>query len=576
MITKLIIRNFKKLKQIEFELGNPVVLIGPNNSGKTSVLQALTLWDVGLRKWSEQQKGKQRTNSKRPGVAINRRDLLSIPTPSSKLMWHHNKVREIVQHNGKPDTSNVNIEIVVEGITNEKKWVSAFEFDFANPESIYCRPLRKNKDGSERYGIDIESFLNRVAYLQPMSGLASKEDKLTPGSIDVRVGEGKTADVLRNICYQLLYPDLSINGDNTLLIEERWENLKRIISNKFGVSINKPVFISETGSIEMSYTENNFEYDLSSGGRGFQQTLLLLAYLYSYPDRIILLDEPDAHLEVIRQREIYNLITDVAKGLNSQLIIASHSEIVMNQAAESDTVVAFYDDTCHNLNTSQEVSQFRKMLTQIGWDKYYLAKSRGHILYLEGATDNKMLKEFAKLLNHPVLDLLEKANIEYTSNNLPSDAESNFYALQAIIKDLKGIALFDRLNKIINAEQKLKILQWKKRELENYFAFPEVLLTFAKNDGENNLFEPKVSIMEDCIHEYTLPVALKDRSHIWWADTKLSDDYLTPIFESYYKKQNLPNLFPKGRYYELIKFLKKEEINTEISEMLDLITLTLS
>ncbi len=49
MLTKLIIRNFKRLASVEVELGQNVVLIGPNNSGKTSALQALTLWEVGLR-----------------------------------------------------------------------------------------------------------------------------------------------------------------------------------------------------------------------------------------------------------------------------------------------------------------------------------------------------------------------------------------------------------------------------------------------------------------------------------------------------------------------------------------------
>ena len=51
MLTKLTIRNFKRLGSVEVELGQNVVLIGPNNSGKTSALQALTLWDVGLRQW---------------------------------------------------------------------------------------------------------------------------------------------------------------------------------------------------------------------------------------------------------------------------------------------------------------------------------------------------------------------------------------------------------------------------------------------------------------------------------------------------------------------------------------------
>ena len=35
MLTKLIIRNFKRFDDVEIPLANPVVFIGPNNSGKT-------------------------------------------------------------------------------------------------------------------------------------------------------------------------------------------------------------------------------------------------------------------------------------------------------------------------------------------------------------------------------------------------------------------------------------------------------------------------------------------------------------------------------------------------------------
>ena len=43
MLTKLRIRNFKRFNEVEIELGSPVVFVGPNNSGKTSALQALAL-----------------------------------------------------------------------------------------------------------------------------------------------------------------------------------------------------------------------------------------------------------------------------------------------------------------------------------------------------------------------------------------------------------------------------------------------------------------------------------------------------------------------------------------------------
>ncbi|MCL6450344.1 MAG: ATP-binding protein [Acetobacteraceae bacterium] len=50
MLTRLRIRNFKRFSEADIELGKSVVLIGPNNCGKTTVLQALTLWDVGLKR----------------------------------------------------------------------------------------------------------------------------------------------------------------------------------------------------------------------------------------------------------------------------------------------------------------------------------------------------------------------------------------------------------------------------------------------------------------------------------------------------------------------------------------------
>jgi AAA ATPase domain len=80
MLTQIRIINFKKLDDVTFELGKSVVLIGPNNSGKTTALQALALWDIGLRRWNEkaERRGAKTSPSERPGVTINRRDLISI------------------------------------------------------------------------------------------------------------------------------------------------------------------------------------------------------------------------------------------------------------------------------------------------------------------------------------------------------------------------------------------------------------------------------------------------------------------------------------------------------------------
>jgi len=203
MLTKITIRNFKCFDEVVVDLASPVVFIGPNNSGKTTALQALALWEIGIKRWNMKRKGK--TNpEKRPGVTINRRDLVAVPVPSSKFLWRSLHVRDTSKVDGKQETQNIRMDIIVEGITNDSKWICGFEFDYANEESFYCRPLRLTaaKD-PDRMPVPEEAGNVNIAFLPPMSGLAANETRLDEGAVKVRVGEGRTAEVLRNLCFKI-------------------------------------------------------------------------------------------------------------------------------------------------------------------------------------------------------------------------------------------------------------------------------------------------------------------------------------------------------------------------------------
>jgi ABC-type Fe3+/spermidine/putrescine transport system ATPase subunit len=101
MLTKLFIRNFKCFGDVEVELADRVVFIGPNNSGKTTALQALALWDIGLRRWIEKRGKGKKTPEKRSGVTINRRDLIAVPVPDANLLWRDLHVRDVRRIGGK-------------------------------------------------------------------------------------------------------------------------------------------------------------------------------------------------------------------------------------------------------------------------------------------------------------------------------------------------------------------------------------------------------------------------------------------------------------------------------------------
>jgi hypothetical protein len=204
MLTRLRIKNFKRFPDADIELGPVAVFIGQNNSGKTTALQSLALWNFGLRKWNEEYEGKT-APAHRPGVVINQRDLVAIPVPTANLLWRNLHVRDVKKASGKPpQTQNIRIDIIVDGVHEGKNWNCGLEFDYANEESFYCRPLRL-ADGKqpERMVIPPEAAETLMAFLPPMSGLTDREFLKQPGEIGFLIGQGETAQVLRNLCHQL-------------------------------------------------------------------------------------------------------------------------------------------------------------------------------------------------------------------------------------------------------------------------------------------------------------------------------------------------------------------------------------
>ena len=190
MLTKITIRNFKRLASADIDLGQAVVFVGPNNSGKTTALQAFALWDVGLRKWAE--KRRESGAKERTGVTINRRDLLSIPIPNARLLWRDLRVRHVSRPGGKQKTTNVKFSIAVEGISRGEGWRFGLEFDFTNAESITCQATDW-PDSVEGRGRLLDAALaHRVVFLPPMSGLAAQEFRKEPGEISVLIGQGRT------------------------------------------------------------------------------------------------------------------------------------------------------------------------------------------------------------------------------------------------------------------------------------------------------------------------------------------------------------------------------------------------
>jgi len=564
MLTKITVRNFKRFREVEVELGNPVVLIGPNNSGKTTALQALALWETGLKRWNEKRKGKD-VPEKRPGVTINRRDLVSLPVPSANLLWRDLHVRDVQRLHGKQSTKNIRIDIIVEGVTEDREWKCGLEFDYANEESFYCRPLRRTNDRNpDRMPIPDEAGKVEVAFLPPMSGLAASETRLDPGAINVRVGEGRTAEVLRNLCYKVIEENRAA-----------WQEVVEHIRSLFGSELEEPEYIPERGEVRMAYRERGRRLDISCSGRGLHQTLLLLVYMYANPGAVLLLDEPDAHLEILRQRQVYQLLTDVASQNGNQIIAASHSEVLLNEAADRDTVVAFVGRP-HRID--DRGSQVLKALREIGFEHYYQAEQTGWVLYLEGSSDLAILRAFAEKLEHvEATRALERPFVHYVGRE-PGEVRKHFFGLREAVPNLLGVAIFDRLDRELPGDLGANGLVWKRREIESYFCYPETLEAYARATAEEEsaglLFttreeQRRVQAMHEAVKEVTDALETLGKGSPWDPNCKVSDDFLTPVFEKFFKKLRLPNLMAKKNFHELAALVPNDKIDPEIKTKLD-------
>lgn len=556
MITRIQIRNFRQIKHQDIQLGQAVVVIGPNNGGKSTLLQAISLFATAIKTWGAERLNKKSKAQKRTGVAISLDELLNIAITDFKELWTDLMVREgKTNGEGKPIAKNIRIEIIAEGFTDNQYWKTGFEFDFGRDSLIYAR-LTQDENGN-LYEFPEILLQERIGFLPSVAGLKPTEDKLEIGSILRYIGNGNTSDILRNVCY-LLYEGAD---------KARWNQFVDEIEKLFRVVLNAPIYIAATGLLKMSYNEGTKKnLDLSSLGSGTKQAILLFAYLLAFPNTVNLLDEPDAHLEVVRQSNIYDKISDLAKKQNSQIIIASHSESVLNRAFGKDLVISSMFGEFEKVNQEKYI---KSVLRDIGYEEFLIAKQRPCIFYFEGTTDFDFIKAFCKKLGRMnILHFFEDKVYPVPVGNDVIRVRNHFDALRSFIPNLKGFAIFDNLRKQVdNTQPGLHIKQWSRNEIENYLPIPQTLRAFIQSLNMGPLWEARFN---ELLTGSIPPNALTDSRNNFWVNTKISDDFLSPLFEQFFDEMGVPRaLMDKSKFYQLVEFVEPQQLESELTETIE-------
>ena len=123
MIKEVILRRFKRFEEETFDLSGHVILAGPNNCGKTTVLQAIAAWALALKTWRALNDF-QRHGGAYTRAPIARQAFSAVPLRSFDLLW-------------KDRRSQPEIEIGVKMVDGNS---ITMEFRSDSTEQIYVRP----------------------------------------------------------------------------------------------------------------------------------------------------------------------------------------------------------------------------------------------------------------------------------------------------------------------------------------------------------------------------------------------------------------------------------------------------
>jgi hypothetical protein len=182
------IQNFKRFGTLQrIELDHPAVLIGPNNCGKTSAIQALALWSQAVQTWFDARKTS--SANKRPATPMNRLNIVAVPVQRTRFFWHNTQVRA--------GTKDIPLVITVGVEFRGQVKPLSMQFNNRGDDQIYCKP-----DPSVIKDLDLIEYaatLN-VELLYPMSGLDTEEPILQPGRVGVLLGQGCSARAARPMC----------------------------------------------------------------------------------------------------------------------------------------------------------------------------------------------------------------------------------------------------------------------------------------------------------------------------------------------------------------------------------------
>lgn len=453
-ITSLKIANFKRFGSLELELGNFDCLVGGNNSGKTTLLQALALLGFCIQNGLSKKNGGpiEITPRTRP-----QDEFYVVPIASPNDLWTHKQLRQ----------KKSELAIQVEAAFETGQTVTAEVTFRYNRYGIAIT----SSDESQDFLRELADF--RVAFLPIFSAFLPREPRSYPAVIDAAVARGQINSVMRNVLLELKKSE----GTN---------ELEQILRRAFPSLEELKIEFDELGdtSISVSYREAGApkEFDLFSSGSGFQQFVYLFGFILLKQPKLILLDEPDVHLHGRLQealhRELHRLVED-----GKQILFATHSRELIARM-DPHQIVSLEGELPSRLRVPFDIYDTLRELGSFDPTQLPTLQAYRRVLLVEGKEDKEYLNIFGRTIlgEQNWAEVIRRLTICYANGNpLDKDVETLQGQLRQILAltghPLRFFVVADRdyrpdrdelLNQKNNTGTNTVWHIWDRNEAENY------------------------------------------------------------------------------------------------------------
>lgn len=569
MIREIQFENYRCFEKSKIRYKDIVVVVGKNNAGKSSMIEALRMIAFAS------QKSIQTTYKDAPlGLGVSAREK-GIKIDIDKLKIDLRGVVYLYESKIARITAifENNCKIII--LANRE---IAFAFLYS-PEGKNIKLKTKA----------IECKFGNIGIL-PQIGLIKENEK--------RLSD----DTVKN--YKETYlSSRHFRNEIWLYKSEYWKEFKRLAEDSWeGLDIVEIDYnLSESEYIRLMVSDARFLAEIGLMGSGLQMWLQIIWFICRSKDcDTIILDEPDVYMHPDLQRRMLYLV----RKLYKQIIIATHSVEIISEVLPENIVMI--DKNNRNMRYANNLKAVQNIVDNIGGvHNLSLIRIglRKKCLFVEGK-DIKILTKLYDILypdkinilaTLPTIELHGFANLQEafgTSKLFFAETGGGIQSICILDRDYYPEELLER-KRAMAEENHLTLHIWNRKEIENYLLVPQAIFRITKQNS--NVYKVFLKEFEMLVDEYKEGVTDQIAQHIFENNKSLSMPTCNALARDIMKekwsdlnskltmlsgKEFIKNInkWLKEKYKvscsidKIMKELNPDEIDNEIIEVLNILS----